>query len=345
MVPFPQLYPNPQMTNIFSKTESTRLGINKHVAVMTLTCCLLLGGTVQAQEIQNEALADLITKKDLAGSEQNVKAALTQNEALITCDRHATDDDNMCKLRAILMAKCVFDSQPNEIQRTKIQFLNLKNNSVSIATIKRSEIILFGEGKLDKKALMSSIDYIIEGPGRAKDAAQVADGDLQNQRTMLLRRIQKMKERGTNVTPFMNIFREIEGMAKSNSDKAKLGDKILYLSDKVSEQERALEQVAQRPSKAGGSYSYAALNASTGSSYSMPADIKADLDAIDPGVAEQCRNIRTALVRIQGDPRARQALDTLDRAIRTRNVMEIGFAAQNVINVLQSAGAPAKPAR
>ncbi|HEY9759561.1 MAG TPA: hypothetical protein V6C97_30665 [Oculatellaceae cyanobacterium] len=311
----------------------------KSLGFSVLLCVSICGGAVRAQEIQNDVLADLIKKKELAAPDQNVKATLSQNEAIITCDRHATDDDSICKLRAILIAKCVFDSQPNDIQKTKIQFLDLKKNSVSTATIKRSEIVLFGEGKLDKKELMSSIDYVTEGPSISKDSSQVAEGEFETQRLMLLRRIQKMKERGTNVTAFMTIFNEIEGLAKANNDKAKLEERIEYLSEKVSEQERMLHQATQRPavttasSPGGGG---GGGSADVGGS-SHESKINNALASINPKLAGDVRAVREKLLGLQALPQVKDALTVLDRAILTRNVTTITDAGRQVLQMLQQA--------
>ncbi|HEY9683915.1 MAG TPA: hypothetical protein V6C86_20195 [Oculatellaceae cyanobacterium] len=332
------LLQNPTMMKVSLLPGSLKLLIPrnfKKLGFLALLCVSICGGSVHAQVIQNDVLADLIKKKELAAPDQNVKATLSQNEAIITCDRHATDDDSMCKLRAILIAKCVFDSQPNEIQKSKIQFLDLKKNSVSTATIKRSEIVLFGEGKLDKKELMSSIDYVTEGPSVSKDSSQVADGELQTQRMMLLRRIQKMKERGTNVTAFMTIFNEIEGLAKANSDKTKLEERIEYLSEKVSEQERMLHQATQRPALTSPPGSGGSTD--VGSSFGESPKISAALASIDSKVAAQVRSIRNLLLGMQSlpDPRPKQALKTLDDAIMTKDIRQISSAGQQVIQTLQ----------
>src|SRR5271170_418666 len=94
--------------------------------------CSVSAQMVICQSVPNTVLADLIKRQHLTSAGQSVKAVLDNNQAIITCDRNPNDDDEACKRRAILIAKCVFDSQPNEIDKTKIQFLDLKNASVAI---------------------------------------------------------------------------------------------------------------------------------------------------------------------------------------------------------------------
>ncbi len=332
--------------NLLHRYISAHTFLRTSIAAVTfLTAATVLCGEVAygQQAVPNQVLADLIRQQKLVSGEQTVKAVLDQNQAIITCERNPNDNDDACKRRAILIAKCVFDSQPNEIQKTKIQFLNLKNNSLSTVGIKRSEITMFGDGKMDEKDLLASIDFSTEGVGGGADQAQVADGEMLLQRTMLLRRIDKMKERGTNVTAFMNIFNEIEGLAKSGDTK-KLGVRIQYLSEKVSEQEKMVQETAARRPVgsatvgAGRPMTVSGGSTSSGPVAALPPNLVAALNQaqVGPQVTEQVRNLRDTLLKMQANgPRPQRALQTLDDAILSKDVFKMLAAFEAVPKILK----------
>ena len=294
------------LTHIFSRRICTFA-----ILVTTLLTIKLPG---IAEEIPNQALADLITQQKILPSGQSVKAVVDQFQATVTTELRAKDSDDATKLRAVLIAKCVFDSQPASVQKAVIVFLDYATNAVDTVTIKRAEVTAFGEGKLDEKALLATIDF--DKKGVEKEQSAVVKGDMQAQREMLLDRITRMKSKGTNVSAFMNIFSEIETLAQSD-DKSKLKERIEYLSEKVSEQESALKaaQIRQRSSNTSSHVATSASANSSSASGLTPDLARALDDANMPQAKDPIGQMRMILIFLKDNP----TLNSLDSAVMSKN--------------------------
>ena len=81
-------------------------------------------------------------------------------------------------MQAILVAKAIFDSQPEAIQKTKVILFDYSANKCRTIVVKRAEIKMYATNGMSQKALLSSIDFNVTGAGGAGSQAdlKVADG-------------------------------------------------------------------------------------------------------------------------------------------------------------------------
>ena len=150
-------------------------------------------------------------------------------------DEKASTQD--LKIDAIFISKALVDTVPNQINSVKVLF-SQPGHTGRFLKVSKSEILEYGSGKLTAAQLLSSLLISEVEP---EHAPSVQPGLQYERRLILWRRIDKLKEAGTGVKPFEDIFQSIEELAKAGDD-SKFSERLSYLESKLSEQE---EQVAQ----------------------------------------------------------------------------------------------------
>jgi hypothetical protein len=187
------------------------------------------------------SLAEIVRQARVIDPSAKLHVTFSGDEVDVTSESTPKSNDDACKVQAILVAKAIFDSQSDSIQKTKVVLFDYSANKCRTIVVKRAEIKLYATNGMSQKALLSSIDFDVTGAGGAGAQAElkVADGPLQNERLLLLGRIMKMKAAGTNVAAFMSIFNDLEATAATN-DQAKTQTKLEYVADKVDEQEKTI---------------------------------------------------------------------------------------------------------
>jgi hypothetical protein len=226
--------------------------VYKFSALILLSASSFIPAFSQPSE---SSLADIVRQARVIDPSAKLHATVSGDEVDITSESTPKSNDDACKVQAILVAKAIFDSQPDAIQKTKVILFDYTSNKCRTIVVKRAEIKLYASNGMSQSALLSSIDFNVTGAGGAgaQTELKVADGPLQNERLLLLGRITKMKAAGTNVMAFMSIFNDLEAIAATN-DQVKTQTKLEYVADKVGEQEKTISAAksAGKPSTASG---------------------------------------------------------------------------------------------
>lgn len=205
--------------------------------------CVFCPPSQAGDEATDQAVVDLIRHANLVNASYKLTASISNDEALITTQKKPKETDAECKIQAVLIAKTAFEAIPGNIQRVKVLFLDYAADASSSVQVSRAEVKLFGSGAMSEKDLLSSI--IITNSGASTSASSgntaVQAGPAQTDRLLLLGRIENLKKQGTNVSAFMSYFNQIEEAAKSGDEKS-VNEKVAYLRDHVSEQEKMVKQ-------------------------------------------------------------------------------------------------------
>ncbi|MCC6979180.1 MAG: hypothetical protein IT343_12730 [Candidatus Melainabacteria bacterium] len=184
-----------------------------------------------------------------------MRAALTDQEALVTAKRSAKDTDNDCKINAVMFAKTLMDAYPEQVLRVKVMFFDFEKSRYSQIVIRKGDVAAFRSGSLSKDALLGSLEITNvadptmnaaatqSGSGSASGAGVVA-GPFQDKRLLLLSHIEALSQKGTNVKAFRAIFDQIEDLARQGNETA-LNQKIPYLFEKLQEQQKLVKQASQ----------------------------------------------------------------------------------------------------
>lgn len=184
-----------------------------------------------------------------------MRAALTDQEAIVTAKRSAKDTDNDCKINAVMFAKTLMDAYPDQVLRCKVMFFDFEKSRYSQIVIRKGDVAAFRSGSLSKDALLGSLEITnVADPSINAAAAQsgtssgagtgVVAGPFQDKRLLLLSHIEALSQKGTNVKAFRAIFDQIEDMARQGNETA-LNQKIPYLLEKLQEQQKLVKQASQ----------------------------------------------------------------------------------------------------
>jgi hypothetical protein len=161
-------------------------------------------------------LVNALRKTKLVDPAYKLGATASGDQIVITTERNPKSTDNECKIEAVLIAKAMFETVSSDFQRTKVLLFDYANNKCSEVTVKRAEVKLFGSGGLSEKELLSSLELNTTDAADQNLVDAVAPGPMQAGRISLLSRIQRLKSRGTDTTPFQKMFDALEESAKSN---------------------------------------------------------------------------------------------------------------------------------
>jgi hypothetical protein len=217
---------------------------------LKLTLLLLLSGPAgsapagaaePAPMPSNSEVLALLRNAKIVDPSYKLAATVSGDEIQVITQRKPKSTDNECKIQAVLIGKTAFDAVKIGPQRTKVMFLDYDKSAYGEVTVKRAEVRLFGQGQLSEKDLLASLELLPSQPPPSDAAARadfkVVPGPLQANREMVLERMARLKEHGVNVSPFMNLFTQVEQAA--NTGVAELVQQRLdELNDRLKEQER-----------------------------------------------------------------------------------------------------------
>jgi len=183
-----------------------------------------------------------------------MRAALTDQEALVTAKRSAKDTDNDCKINSVMFAKTLMDAYPEQVLRVKVMFFDFEKSRYSQIVIRKGDVAAFRSGSLSKEALLGSLEITNVNDSSMNAASQsgtssgagtgVVAGPFQDKRLLLLSHIEALSQKGTNVKAFRAIFEQIEDLARQGNEAA-LSQRIPYLFEKLEDQQKLVKQASQ----------------------------------------------------------------------------------------------------
>lgn len=177
--------------------------------------------------------------KDAGVKVSAISTIVMGNGPLVTvlAEEDAKTADQDLKIDALFLSKALMEAAPAQIEKVKVLFSQSGHEGRYIIVDNR-EIQDFGHGKISPEKMLLSMHFSDVEPERAPD---VVPGDQFERRLLVWNRIKRLRQQGTGVSPFENIFKEIESAAKAG-DSAKVGEKVAYLESKLSDQEEQVKQ-------------------------------------------------------------------------------------------------------
>jgi hypothetical protein len=155
---------------------------------------------------------------------------------VLTEEDSKTADQDL-KIDALFLSKVLMEAAPGQIEKVKILFSQSGRDGRFII-IDNKEIQDFGHGKISPEKMLASMRFSDVEPERAPD---VMPGTQFERRLLVWNRIKRLRQQGTGVSPFENIFRDIESAVKAG-DANKVSEKVAYLESKLSDQEEQVKQ-------------------------------------------------------------------------------------------------------
>ncbi len=208
--------------------------------------CLGAQAAETADQERNAQLTSQLRNAKLVNASYQLQAVVSNEEILITTQKKPKASPDELKIQSVLLSKIAFETITSGPKRIKLRFLDFDSGTYSEVSVKRADVILFGEGKLSKKDLLASLE-ITSSQSEADSSVQslAAPGPLQTDRIMAINRINRMKAGGTNVSSFMKLFDAVEEAAKKE-DQTQVTSLLIDLNRRLKDQEELLRGLAQR---------------------------------------------------------------------------------------------------
>jgi hypothetical protein len=214
---------------------------------MRKSCLLLVGATlsvfltpvtsIEAATLSTSQLNSMLKDPSLKVSASTRMVMGTGPTVTVLAEEEAKNSDQDLKIDALLFSKVLMQAAPGQIETVKVLFSQSGRDGRFIV-IGNKEIEDFSKGKIAPDKLLASLRFTDVEPERAPD---VQPGTQFERRLLIWNRIQKLRQKGTGVGPFENIFREIESNLKAG-DTTKVDDRLVFIENKLSDQEDQLKQ-------------------------------------------------------------------------------------------------------
>jgi hypothetical protein len=170
-------------------------------------------------KLKTSDLVNALRKSNLLDPAYKFGINVEGDQIMVATERKPKSSDNECKIEAVLIGKAIFETAPDNFQRTKVLLFDYANHKCSKVSVKRAEVKLYGAGGLSEKELLSSLE-LTTTDSADQNAPTVVPGPMQGARIALLARIDRLKARGTNTAPFDKMFQALEDSAKAHDQEA-----------------------------------------------------------------------------------------------------------------------------
>lgn len=219
----------------------------KLASCLALGLCLGSGGTLPVLAypawlpvfalLSTGDLTDLVRDPSLKVSALSTTVIGTGPSVTVLTEENAQASDENLKIDAIFLSKALILGAHGQVETVKVLFSQSSKEGRYIIIPKR-DIDDYGSGKITADKLLASLHF---NAVEQEEAPAVAPGIDFERRLLVWRRIEKLKQQGTGVSPFEKISQEIEGLAKAGETQ-KVAERLTFIESKLSEQEAQVRQ-------------------------------------------------------------------------------------------------------
>lgn len=215
-----------------------------------ISCVLCTGSVAAADTVTPSEMVTVLRNTHVLKPEVALHATYDEHNklAVVLTDRNPKALEKDCKIDAVLVAKKLVDSFPNDINTVRVIFSVPGKDDAKQVDVTKVDVKAYGSGAVKADELLSSLNLVQpktdndSGTGIGDSAGLgVAPGPLEGQRLILLGRIQALKNRGTGVSAFQALFDKIEAEAKAG-DQTSLSKDVPDLRQKLDEQSELVKQ-------------------------------------------------------------------------------------------------------
>jgi len=197
------------------------------------------GADSGSRKLSTSELRAIIIQDKALASAQDVEVVGTGPQVTVmTAPAPGTAEKDL-KIDAMFVARSLIEAVPGQIEAVKVLY-NTHGRDARFVIINKLTVDRFGSGKISAEDLLASLS--LETVGRDGQAeSRVAPGPLMERRLLISRRIDELKNAGTDVRHYQELFDAIEtqvrGKQPSNLEKS-----VADLETRLSEQEEDLAQ-------------------------------------------------------------------------------------------------------
>lgn len=200
-----------------------------------------------AQGLDAGQLTDILTAADVARSSTGIKAISAGAGVTVLAQTKPDATDRGLKVDAVFIAKTLFQQADAQVQRVKVIFSETGKPGRYVA-IGKSEIDAYGAGKITADQLLLRVRLLSVNDEPV--TPNLASGPQYERRLLVWQRIDSLKKKGTGVKPFQALFADVE-TAVTAGDTGKISERLSYLEEKISAQEKQVKLAKQAASGKG----------------------------------------------------------------------------------------------
>ncbi|MBX9666707.1 MAG: hypothetical protein K2X93_03770 [Candidatus Obscuribacterales bacterium] len=208
------------------------------IVIMTLAFSFPVGHCQSETQRLTAAQLTAIAKAESRVTARNVTVAGTGPAVTVLAEKNATASDRDLKVDAIFLAKALIEGSSGQIDRVKVLF-SQTDKPERFILIDKKVVEDYGAGKLTPDQLFTSMTLT---PLQAEKTPDVAEGPLLERRLLVWRRIEKLKDQGTGVQTFQQLFQKMEQGVKNSESPETLVQSLSFLEVKLTDQEGLVKQ-------------------------------------------------------------------------------------------------------
>lgn len=232
------------MTKPYSRKTASR----KVLTAALVSFCTLSAPCPQASaevasgksNLSNAQLTALVRDSSVGARALSVTVVGSGPTVTVLAEEKETAIDKDLKIDAMFLARTLIEGAPGQIEKVKVLFSQTGKPARHIM-VSREEISDFSAGRLSAPALLESLRF---SSAQSLNMPEIADGPEMARSMLVWKRIENLSAQGTGVTPFIAIFKEIQGLAKGG-DADKASERLTYLESKLIGQEQQVKQAKE----------------------------------------------------------------------------------------------------
>ncbi|MGD9683784.1 MAG: hypothetical protein AB7W16_21675 [Candidatus Obscuribacterales bacterium] len=190
----------------------------------------------------SELRAIIIQDKALASSQDVEVVGTGPQVTVMTAPAPGTAEKDLekdLKIDAMFVARSLIEAVPGQIEAVKVLY-NTHGRDARFVIINKLTVDRFGSGKISAEDLLASLS--LETVGRDGQAeSRVAPGPLMERRLLISRRIDELRNAGTDVRHCQELFDAVEAQVRGKQS-SNLEKIVADLETRLSEQEKDLAQ-------------------------------------------------------------------------------------------------------
>lgn len=198
-------------------------------------------------------LVDLVRQAKVVNPDYPLHVLVSGNFATVMTRRHPKAKDEDLKIDAVLITKSILDAYGYCLDGVRVLYRDEDGSNGKRIAVAEADIKNYAAGTMEPQRFLDSLKMVsIDGEldndprhgnkaGAAVSELSVSPGPFEDQRLLLLDRINTLRKRGTGVAPYERLFLSMDQSAKNQATE-EVRKQVKALAERLSEQEQLCRQ-------------------------------------------------------------------------------------------------------
>lgn len=198
-------------------------------------------------------LVDLVRQAKVVNPDYPLHVLISGNFATVMTRRHPKAKDEDLKIDAVLITKSILDAYGYCLDGVRVLYRDEDGSNGKRIAVAEADIKNYAAGTMEPQRFLDSLKMVsIDGEldndprhgnkaGAAVSELSVSPGPFEDQRLLLLDRINALRKRGTGVGPYEQLFLAMDQSARNQSSE-EVRKQVKALAERLGEQEQLCRQ-------------------------------------------------------------------------------------------------------